>query len=174
MNSFWDKLQGFANDCVQSSLSIVKVVLFSRPVKIPSPDLSQNMEVVILGNGPSLLNTINQNGDFLVGKDLLAVNFAVTSDYYEQICPNIYVAVDPAFFTNEEYCQRLFSTLACKTNWPLLLFLPVKARKYVNWKTHLELNKNIHVFFVNITPVVGFPFFFIPDISIGTRYAPSP
>ncbi len=156
MNSFWDKLQEFTNNCVQSSLSVVKVVLFSRSVQSPPSDLSQNNEIVILGNGPSLLTTINEKGCFLKDKDLLAVNFAVTSDYFEQIQPNIYVAVDPAFFTNEEYCERLFATLASKTSWPLLLFLPVKANKYTNWKSHLQSNKHIRVSFVNVTPVEGF------------------
>lgn len=159
MNSFWDKLQGFANDCVQSSLSVVKVVLFSKSVKTPPSDFSQNKEIVILGNGPSLLKTINEKGDFLKGKDLLGVNFAVTSDYFEQICPNIYVAVDPAFFTNDEYCERLFATLARKTKWPLLLFLPVRAKKYANWKDHLQSNEHIRVFYANVTPVVGFSWF---------------
>jgi Protein of unknown function DUF115. len=156
MNSFWDKLQGFANKSVQSSLSLVKVILFSRPVKNPPSDFSLNQEIVILGNGPSLLNTINEHGDFLKNKDLLAVNFAVTSNYFEQIRPNIYVAVDPAFFTNEEYCERLFANLAHKVQWPFLLFLPVKAKKYENWRKHLESNKQIRIAYVNITPVEGF------------------
>ncbi|WP_243347501.1 hypothetical protein [Parabacteroides sp. FAFU027] len=167
MNSFWDKLQGFANKSVQSSLSLVKVVLFSRPVQNPPSDFSSNTEIVILGNGPSLLNTINKKSGFLQNKDLLAVNFAVTSGYFEQIQPNIYVAVDPAFFTNEEYCVRLFANLATKVKWPLLLFLPVKAKKHNNWRKHLDNNNLIRIAYVNITPVEGFSWLAYPIYKSG-------
>ena len=155
MISFWDKVQNTVDDLVQTLLSLVKVVIFSRtPTPIP-PDYSKNNEIVVLGNGPSLLSTIGEKKLFLDNKDLLAVNFAATSDYFQQIRPNLYVAVDMAFFQNEEYCERLFSNLAKKTEWPLLLFLPTKAQKYTNWQKLTSENEQIRVCFINITPVVG-------------------
>jgi len=159
MTSFWDKLQTIADNCVQTSLSLVKIVLFSRrPTTIPV-GFTQNREIVVLGNGPSLLKTIGEKKYFLENRDLLAVNFAATSDYFQQIRPNLYVAVDMAFFQNEEYCERLFTNLAKKVEWPLLLFLPAKAKKYSNWQKHISGNSQIQVCFVNITPVVGFSWF---------------
>lgn len=167
MASTWDQLQLFGNKTIQTILSVVKVILFSRRLNRKLSTIYCQHELVVLGNGPSLLNTINKHSDFLNGKDLLAVNFAATSEYFEIIKPNLYLAIDPAFFENEEYCNRLFGNLASKTNWQMALFLPYKARNRNNWKKLISSNKHISVFFVNTTPIEGFKWFTHLAFNIG-------
>jgi hypothetical protein len=170
----------------QTFLSVVKILLQSRwftkfPLKLDHPD-----ELVILANGPSLNKTIDEGGDFLKGKTLLAVNFFVNSPRFDQLRPELYLIADPLFWLVPEKCQQLFGGLAKKTTWPMTLFVPRRASKNKEWKILLASNKHIQVVIYNTTPIEGFQGFcnrvfskgwgvprphnvLIPSIAMGLR-----
>jgi hypothetical protein len=139
----------------QTLFSIIKIVLLSRPVQ-GSDSQSSIDDLVVLGNGPSLRKLIETNKYFLEGKDLIAVNYAVLSDYYSELKPRYYVLADPAFFNNPVHCNRVFDNLAAKTDWEMTLFVPVKVKKSSTWKLKLHTRPNIHYQYFNMTPIEGF------------------
>ena len=54
--------------------------------------------IVILGNGPSLNDTVARSADFLAARDLLAVNFAACTPLFKQLRPRYYLLADNHFF----------------------------------------------------------------------------
>lgn len=151
-----DKLMHFLEECWQTFLSVIKITLQSR-LKLDVPGTFTNRdEVVILANGPSLGKTIEESGEFLKGKTLLAVNYFVSSDVFEKLKPELYVIADPFFWIIPENRERFFVALAKKTTWDLTLFVPARACKNKEWKELLAGNKHIRVCIYNTTPVEGF------------------
>lgn len=142
----------------QSFLSVVKILLQSGHVGKPQKTCKYD-EIVVLGNGPSLRPLIENKRAFLDGKSLLAVNYAVLSDYYVELKPDYYLVADPAFFFQPEHCNKLFDAMAAKTDWELELYLSVHARKSTMWQAKLATNPHIHPHYFNMTPVEGFRWF---------------
>lgn len=133
--------------------SWLKVLLFSR--RCDMEKVRSGGEIVILGNGPSLLKTIEEKRGFLAGKDLMTVNFAVASDYFERLKPRFHIATDPLVYTDPAQCEKLFGALAAKVDWQLCLFIPCRYRKTGEWAKIVESNPRITPRFINITPVTG-------------------
>ena len=170
----------------QSFLSIVKIFLQSRwKTKLPA-SFTNSDELLILANGPSLNKTVEQSADFIKDKTLLAVNFCVTSPLFEQLKPELYLIADPLFWIVPEKRVQLFETMAQKTDWPMNLFIPVRAYKNCDWQPMIAKNTNIKVYPYNTTPIEGFQglcnFIFdkglgvprphnvlIPSIAVGIR-----
>jgi len=145
----------FCEKCLQTLGSIIKVLLLSRRVTKPNANVPFK-EIVILGNGPSLKPLIEQHRDFLKKKALLAVNYAVLSDYYTELRPEFYLIADPAFFSQQEHRDRFLDALTSKTNWKLKLYISMEARRTNAWKEKLKSNHYIEVCYFNMTPVEGF------------------
>lgn len=151
-------VQSFFSVSGQTLLSAVKIFLQSKRVEKPQK-VCRNSEIVVLGNGPSLRSLIEAKRDFFSGKSLLAVNYAVLSDYYTELKPDYYLVADPVFFFQEAHCNKLFDALAEKTDWELELYLSVHARKSTMWQSKLAARPNIRVHYFNMTPVEGFRWF---------------
>lgn len=151
-----DKIMYFLEQGWQTFLSIIKITLQSRlRVEVPKT-FTNDDELVILANGPSLGKTIEESGDFLKGKTLLAVNYFVSSEMFERLKPELYVIADPFFWIIRENRKRFFVALAEKTTWKLTLFVPARACGNKEWKELLAGNENIRVCIYNTTPVEGF------------------
>ncbi|MCD7963321.1 MAG: hypothetical protein LUF90_07200 [Rikenellaceae bacterium] len=145
-----------STDFFKSMAGIIKVSLFSKYDNSELGNIiKQSDEMVILGNGPSLKTFIIENPDFLKDKELFCVNFSVESDYFETLRPGFYIATDPAVYEKDDFCDRLFGTLAHKTQWELNLFVPYCFRKSIRWKEHVKRNGHIRVYYINTTPVEG-------------------
>lgn len=145
--------------CWQSFLSIVKILLQSKwntslPVSFSNPD-----ELLILANGPSLNRTVQESADFIQEKTLLAVNFCVTSHIFEHLRPEIYLIADPLFWIVPEKRIQLFKTMAQKTTWDMNLFMPARAWTNKEWQPLLAGNPHIKVYTYNTTPIEGFQHF---------------
>lgn len=145
----------FCEKCLQTLGSIIKVLLLSR--RVTKLDINVPYEeIVILGNGPSLKPLLENHRDFLEKKALLAVNYAVLSDYYTELRPEFYLVADPVFLYQKEHCDRFFESLALNTTWNLKLYLSVQARKSQLWQERLKDCRNIEVHYINLTPIEGF------------------
>ena len=124
--------------------------------------LSDTRRCIVLGNGPSLKSTLEQNLKLIQDTDSFAVNFFWKSEYYEQVKPRYYIIVSTNYWSkgkidaNEEGRQQTFEGIASKTNWEMTLIVPAMAKNHKEWKRVLEANANINIEYINITPIEGF------------------
>ena len=67
-------------------------------------------DIYILGNGPSLKNTLDRDLDILKNKECAVVNKFGNTDYFFHIKPSWYILADPAFFLdfNKIFFTNLF------------------------------------------------------------------
>ncbi|HMU04817.1 MAG TPA: hypothetical protein PJ990_14385, partial [Saprospiraceae bacterium] len=86
------------------------------------------------------------------------------SEEFENVKPNAIVLHAPEFWienVKDEYRigrKKLFDTLIERTNWKLILYAPIKAKKSKVFINYLQTNKNIYLSFYNDTPVEGFDY----------------
>lgn len=134
--------------------SIIKVLTLSRPSTIRSS--GHTRPLVVLGNGPSLKETMTKDADTLRKCDLLAVNFFANTPEYLELRPRYYVMADPHFFTGRDRdpnVEKLWERLSSLTDWEMTLFVPGKMRRLV------PIKANQHIDVKNFNPVgaEGFP-----------------
>ena len=72
-----DKLSAVCGNVSQTLASLIKIVLLSRRPTVRKT--ADNEEIVILGNGPSLNQTVAESMPFLASRKKLAVNFAANT-----------------------------------------------------------------------------------------------
>ncbi|MBN2484729.1 MAG: hypothetical protein JXB34_02025, partial [Bacteroidales bacterium] len=119
-------------------------------------------ELIILGNGPSLNDTLIKGENFFPGKSFMVVNGFATSDIYEKMKPEYYIMADPQFWNDNnpvasanKICNDVRSAIISKTTWPLYFFLPYEAKKSGNIIKQFKTNKNIKIIWYNKTTVTG-------------------
>lgn len=144
----------------QTALSVAKIILQSRPCDTP-PQAKSDEELVILGNGPSLNDTMANNKEFLLARHLLAVNFAANTPIFTELKPKFYMLTDPVFFNRMELdnVQQLWRNFAETVDWEMTLFIPTKAKKKGDWFNTVIKNKHITICTYNMTPVEGVQWF---------------
>lgn len=124
-----DKL-GKVAGCFGSSLkSMVKIAVESRGHTRVKASEAPDMPLVVMGNGPSLNDTIACCRGQLEAFPLLAVNFAALSPEFAQLRPRYYVLADPVFFdAGAGGNVVLLREALAHIDWPMTLFVPVKAK----------------------------------------------
>lgn len=134
--------------------SLLKVAVMSRkPSAASSP---RERAIVVMGNGPSLRETIDNHSDWLHRHDLLAVNFAANTPDFFTLRPSLYVLADPHFFVgrdSDKNVESLWKMLA-DVSWPMALWVPHGS--YDRAKTLLDGNRYVKVKKFNMTPLDGF------------------
>ena len=148
-------MMGKIKELFDGVATVGKVMLLSRR---PSPAGNPKDErLIIMGNGPSLRETIDNHFGILKKADTLAVNFAANADTYRELQPNLYVLADPHFFrtgtdgeATDPNVVRLWDNIAA-TGWPMTLYLPCTAKL----PEAIGENKNITVKRYNLTPGEG-------------------
>ena len=115
----------FLDKMVDSFKSIVKMMILSRRHSVSV--CTDDGPLVIMGNGPSLSDTIAEYGDILRSKAAMAVNFAANAPEFKELRPKYYILADPHFFVNASDVNvlRLMANLA-SVDWQMRLFLPAK------------------------------------------------
>jgi hypothetical protein len=157
-------IQDFLVGFTQTIASMIKIGLgsgfFIKPAIKPDND-----KCVILGNGPSLNQSINENLADLADYMLICVNHFAESEIYESIKPGIYILNAPEMWMDDvepfhyEKGKKLFRAIADKTIWNIDLFIPYGAKKTKRWQEVLKQNANIRINYFNSTPVEGFSWF---------------
>ncbi len=140
---------------IDALASYGKVMLLS---KRPSPAGNPKDEsLIIMGNGPSLRETIAKHSDILKKSKTLAVNFAANAETFFELKPSIYVLADPHFFKMESDGKsadpnvvRLWDNIA-SVDWNMTLYLPCKAKipESIIDNTHIKVKR------YNLTPGEG-------------------
>ncbi|MCK9280017.1 MAG: hypothetical protein M0P71_05315 [Melioribacteraceae bacterium] len=156
-----DKAAQIFQNFLDSILTLIRVLILSK-FDITLPEEKES--IVILGNGPSLKNTLSENLDFITSSDKkrMAVNMFCNSDSYTTIKPEYYILNAPEFFRNvvtemwEEMRWRVFQNLKEKTNWEMTLLVPAVAAKSENFKKFSNEQTKIKIVYYNTTPAEGF------------------
>lgn len=106
--------------------AIISVALQSRR-PAPKPQKAPERPLLILGNGPSLNDTLSTQRPAMTGYDLLAVNFAANTPVFTELKPQHYVLADPVFFDklDDANVSRLWQNLDA-ADWPMTLHLPAR------------------------------------------------
>lgn len=143
-------------DFTKSLLSLLKVILLSKRCHSLSQfQVKDGDNLIILGNGPSLRETIDKNSDILLEYDLMAVNFAANAPEFVKLRPKYYVLADGHFFkgvTSDPNVKNLWRNLS-NTSWPITLFIPAKYRHLVS--SLIIDARNVHLSTFNLTPIEG-------------------
>lgn len=121
-NGFWTSLG-------LSIKALAAVVLKSHRAKLPQAP-NGDEEIIILGNGPSLRQTMDSQGDRLKDTDCMAVNFFANTDDFRRVKPKFYILADPHFFrkTDDPNVGRLIENIN-SASWKMTLLIPFSARK---------------------------------------------
>ncbi len=121
----FDSLSDFLNATGATLKSVAKLVFQTgRPTVSRHPEGSK---LIIMGNGPSLSQTIADHSALLMHNPTMAVNFAANTEEFFRLKPRYYILADPHFFESEhENVVRLRQNLT-RIDWEMTLFIPVKA-----------------------------------------------
>ncbi|HSH65655.1 MAG TPA: 6-hydroxymethylpterin diphosphokinase MptE-like protein [Bacteroidia bacterium] len=144
----------FISKCINTVLSFAKIILQSRVVK-RFPEAA-GKSCIVMGNGPSLSDSLQKHPSFFEKHTLICVNgFANTSEY-SILKPQYYVFLDPFFWeSDQEGIKKIVNAIFTKTDWPLTLFVPQKAKKS-RLASILRKNPHIHIHYFNYTVFNGF------------------
>ena len=156
-------IQRFLNNLSKTMGSVIKIIFMSKLItKIKKSQ--QKKECIIMGNGPSFKESLNNNEEFFKNSDLVSVNFFPISNYFVQLKPKYLVITAPELWIDNveqrflDASEKLFTAINNNLNWSITLFMPAKARKFLRWKNYLN-NENIRIKYYNVTPIEGFKFF---------------
>ncbi len=157
------KIRDFIYEGINLLISLVRILILSRfTIHLPKNEATTDSSCVILANGPSLKQSLQNDLNFMLKHKILAVNNFVYSDYYEQLKPSYYVLNAPEYFMEKgptplhaEIREKVYSGLVSRTTWPIFIFVPTVAAETNFWKKRLAQNKNISIVYYNSTPVEG-------------------
>ncbi|MFD2569932.1 hypothetical protein ACFSUS_04755 [Spirosoma soli] len=153
----------FISNLTHSLLSLAKILIRSRwGVSLPAPEQPY---CSVLGNGPSLSDSLANHLDFLLETELVCVNFFAATDHFTRLRPANYVLADPNCFTfNEttvgrEDLHQIIAALISRVDWPMRLFVPNFGKgSYFIRKVEVG-NPVIKIVYYNPTIVRGFAWF---------------
>lgn len=131
--------------------SLVKMALQSRRPTVGRV-AGEGETLIVMGNGPSLNDTMRDNAASLKSHRLMSVNFAANAPQFYELRPDFYVVVDPVFFRDLENVnvRLLWENLSQRIDWPMKLLVPARA------KVPVALPGNISVERFNPVGVEGF------------------
>lgn len=136
-------------------MAICKVILLSK-FKLNNPNVTAK-SCVILGNGPSLSDSLQNHLEFIKKHDIFCVNIFAASTYYTQLKPNNYLLLDNAFIDpNHERANKAIIHLIADTTWQLNLFVPFGFKKSKYFTEGISQNPYIKVIYFNYVILDGF------------------
>lgn len=157
-------IQNIALALVNTVLTTGKILLQSNLLLKPQP-VFKNDQTIILGNGPSLLESIESNREILPNYRLICVNHFAEHALYQELKPGLYVMAAPENWMNDvepyyhQKGRKLFRAITENTHWEIQLFIPYSAKRFRWWQDLITQNKHIQIKYFNVTPVEGFKFF---------------
>ena len=161
---------GFMSRLGLSIKSAAKLALESRRCTL-SKVASATDTLIIMGNGPSLADTIARDSDILKANHTMAVNFAANAEEFYALRPEYYIMVDPVFFAADGNVnvERLRTNLLKRVDWPMTLIIPARMKHAVDFSA----NPCITVRHINPVGVEGFRW--LRDMAYGSgRGMPRP
>lgn len=160
---FADKIQRTLSQAGATLATIIKIPIMSRR---PSPRCHERKDtIIIMGNGPSLRDAIENDFDVLTSFPRMAVNLSALAPEFRTLKPDYYILADIAFFLKEKTGKvpALWDALAA-VDWPMTLFLPATAHRMPEVT---RLPDCVTVKFYNLTPAEGWKWFTHPVYDSG-------
>lgn len=154
----------------QSIKSTAKIAIESRRCTLQHVATEADT-LIIMGNGPSLADTIARDSDTLKRNHLMAVNFAANTEEFYALRPEYYIMIDPVFFAADSNVnvERLRTNLLERVDWPMTLIIPARMKRAVDFSS----NPCITVRHINPVGVEGFRW--LRDMAYGSgRGMPRP
>ena len=145
----------FENKLGKSLASLIKVALMSRGASMPTKE-GEGKELIVLGNGPSLKKTIEEESDWLMAHELMAVNFFALSPEFIRLRPRYYMLADGHFFNamqSDPNVRKLWENFRL-VSWDMTLLIPSGFKHLA--KPLLMTAQGIKVRYFNLTPIEGF------------------
>lgn len=138
--------------------SLLKMFWRCRYVKIPLT-CQNEQELLVLVNGPSLDEQLENNLEWFKRRTVLCVNHMAGSKYYCKIRPSYYVMIHSGFF-DEKYKtdkeRKTLENIVNLTTWNMYLVVPMYARKACTFSEIVERNQNIKICYINLFDFRGF------------------
>ncbi len=164
-------IRASAGRLLSSIVSVLKIIVQAKRIEQLPPGIKQNC--AILGNGPSLSDSLENNLDFIKNEcDILCVNNFLQSEYFRILKPGNYILLDGYYFIfdSKKYNRpdvagtfERFKTI----DWPINMYLPVYARNSYLVNTVLKNNTCIKVYYFNHIVVEGYNWFKFPIFKRG-------
>ncbi len=149
-----DRVSRWADKSGSTLKSLAKIAVESRKCNLKAV-AKPGESLVIMGNGPSLAETIESDRAELEKHPLMAVNFAVKGEEFFELKPEYYTMIDPAFFVEyevNENVKKLWDALLNRVDWSMTVIVPARAVIPVD----LSKNGNIRIGRINPVGVEGF------------------
>lgn len=146
-------------DLLGSLVSMLKVLVQSRfGATLPAP---RRPTCSVLGNGPSLNDSLTHHLAFIRQTELIVVNSFALTDLFPDLKPQNYALHDPGYFfrtaTNvRPDIQQTIDVLIQVVTWPMNLYVPRRARNSYLTSRIEAGNPKIRVVYYNYTVVAGF------------------
>jgi len=161
-------IQEFLVHLSQTFISCLRILLQSNFKGILKTSKLQENRLLILGNGPSLKDSLEKFDKLPSSNlDLMAVNAFATTSYYNKLKPKYYIINAVTYFQKDEEMspfyielrKTLFQHLLEDTLWDLYLMVPFRAKKSKEFQELISQNKHLHPIYFNQTPGEGFQCF---------------
>lgn len=148
-----DRVASFLEKSVLTAKGMAKILLQSRQTGLKA-EQRDGRRLIIMGNGPSLADTIREHKDALSSSDTMAVNFAANAPEFFELRPQYYILADPHFFqSTDENVIKLKKNLSL-VDWAMTLLIPIGA----TWDNR-EIAPSVKICRFNAVGVEGFDFF---------------
>jgi len=119
--------------------------------------IEEGEECVILGNGPSLKESLSDNKvfDFIKNKKKFCVNNSVLTEEFQQLKPDYIIFMDPYFWDNkviEPFLSKYLKMAEILSNvdWKIKIFLPSAASSWNFFIDVPQKNNNVEIIYINI------------------------
>ena len=160
MKQFLKRFYAFTKKLIDSIVSLICVILFSRHENNGLSELNREIadksSCTILGNGPSLKESIKlKKGSFNRDNTIVVNNFC-NDPYFFDLKPRMYIVIDPAYYRNYEQSRDApgFFEKMTKVDWEMYLIVPFEFKENGVYR---EINNpSIKYIYINLTPVSGF------------------
>lgn len=158
MVAVFKQLESFLVQLFQSLASLLRVIVFSK-FALKKPGFAWD-EILIIGNGPSASQTLEENKNWIQQKVCLSVNFFALSEAYMQVKPKVYMLLDQGFLDLNYFTVRpFFEKIYQDTDWEMLLYIPIHFKRKHEWLTRLEDHPHIKLAYFNYSLIEGYPWF---------------
>ena len=156
----FNSVSQFLSEFVASLVSLLKVAIRGRyATRLPA---RQRPVCSVLGNGPSLNESLAEQFDFIRQTEIVCVNNFAHADVFPRLQPQNYVISDPNYFvfseqtTDRDDIRQTMSIFLERVSWPMTLYVPHFAKGSYLLRKIEQGNPKITVVYFNYTVVRGF------------------
>ena len=158
------QVRNYSINLIQTLLSLLRIAAMTRRKTGIAALKAANTSThcVILGNGPSLRQTLQTQVETLSRSIVFAVNGFALSPYFEVIKPRYYMLVAPEFYLptvtplHQQSRNAIFGQINQRTTWQMTVVMNALGSRSEVVKEAFANNPHIKLVFMNLTPIEGF------------------